>query len=111
MIETKVHGRPLGAYVVGDLKKHHMESFVDANRVEQKAWSMPRLGAIAASSSGRMHLHMHDLRREAGSRLLERGEAAKWEQDLAELRTNLPQGHNKDHKLIKSVASVGSERA
>ena len=85
-----------------------------------------------------MNLHMHDLRREAGSRLLERGadlhtvqlfldhanistssrylrpsklalhttikridarresgEAAKWEQDLAELRKNLPQGPQK----------------
>ena len=86
-----------------------------------------------------MNLHLHDLRREAGSRLLERGadlhtvqlfldhanistssrylkpsklevhttiqrideqrrasgEAAKWEQDLAELRKNLPQGPQK----------------
>src|SRR5437667_2187146 len=86
-----------------------------------------------------MNLHMHDLRREAGGRLLERGaalhtvqlfldhanistssrylkpsklevyttiqrideqrrasgEAAKWEQDLAELRKNLPQGPQK----------------
>src|SRR5437867_7439607 len=86
-----------------------------------------------------MNLHMHDLRREAGSRLLERsadlhtvqlfldhanistssrnlkpsklalhttiqridahrrasGEAAKWEQDLAELRRNSPQGPQK----------------
>ena len=86
-----------------------------------------------------MNLHMHDLRREAGSRLLERGadlhtvqlfldhanistsrryltpsklalhttiqridaqrresgDAAKWEQDLAELRENLQQGPQK----------------
>ena len=35
MIETKVHGRPLGDYVVADLKKHHVETFVDANRVER----------------------------------------------------------------------------
>jgi integrase len=87
----------------------------------------------------KMNLHIHDLRREAGSRLLERGadlhtvqlfldhanistssrylkpsklalhtaiqrideqrrasgEAAKWEQDLAELRKNLPPGPQK----------------
>ncbi len=35
MIETKVDGRPLGDYIVGDLKKHHVEAFVDANRVER----------------------------------------------------------------------------
>src|SRR6266545_5281826 len=87
----------------------------------------------------KLNLHMHDLRREAGSRLLERsadlhtvqlfldhanistssrylkpsklalhttiqridaqrrqsGEAAKWEQDLAEMQKNLPQGPQK----------------
>ena len=35
MIQTKVHGRPLGDYVVADLKKHHVEAFVDANRGER----------------------------------------------------------------------------
>ena len=98
----------------------------------------------------KMNLHMHDLRREAGSRLLERGadlhtvqlfldhanistssrylkpsklalhttikridaqrresgEAAKWEQDLAELRENLQQGPQKGHTLIQSSVGV-----
>ena len=69
----------------------------------QKAWSTLRLRAIDHgphwASNGRflpccreqlakMNLHMHDLRRESG-------EAAKWEQDLAELRKNLPQGPQK----------------
>jgi hypothetical protein len=35
MIEAKVHGRLLGDYMVSDLKKHHVEAFVDANRVER----------------------------------------------------------------------------
>jgi integrase len=35
MIQTKVHGRPLGDYVAADLKKHHVEAFVDANRAER----------------------------------------------------------------------------
>ena len=120
----------------------------------QKAWSTLRLRAIGHGPhwgpNGRflpccrehlakMNRHMHDLRREAGSRLLERGadlhrvqlfldhaiistssrdlkpsklalhttiqridaqrresgEAAKWEQDLAELRKNLQQGPQK----------------
>ena len=90
---------------------------------------------------------MHDLRREAGSRLLERGadlhtvqqfldhaniststrylkpsklalhrtiqrideqrrqsgEAAKWEEELAELRKNLQEGAQKGHKLVRSA--------
>ena len=136
------------------------EAFVFGNEVGervknyQKAWSTLRLGAIGHGphwpSNGRflpccreqlrkMNLHMHDLPREAGSRLLERGadlhtvqlfldhanistssrylkpsklalhttiqridaqrresgDAAKWEQDLAELRKNLPQGPQK----------------
>jgi len=79
-----------------------------------------------------MTLHMHDLRREAGSRgsrylkpsklalhttiqridaqRRESGEAAKWEQDLAELRKNLPQRHKKGHTLIESLVSVRSEK-
>jgi hypothetical protein len=35
MIEAKVHRRPRGDYIVSDLKKHHVEAFVDANRVER----------------------------------------------------------------------------
>ena len=120
----------------------------------QKAWSTLRLRAIGhgpywgpygrflpccRQQLAKLNLHMHDLRREAGSRLLERGadlhtvqlfldhanistssrylkpsklalhatikrfdaqrresgEAAKWEQDLAELRKNLQQGPQK----------------
>jgi integrase len=95
---------------------------------------------------------MHDLRREAGSRLLERGadlhtvqlfldhanistssrylkqsklaqhttiqridaqrreRAAKWEQDLAEVRKNLPQGRKEGHNLIESLVIVRRER-
>ena len=37
MIQTKVHGRPLEDYIVSDLRKHHVEAFVDANRVERIA--------------------------------------------------------------------------
>ena len=40
----------------------------------------------------------------------ESGEAAKWEQDLAELRKNLPQGPQKGHTLIELFVSVRSER-
>jgi hypothetical protein len=39
----------------------------------------------------------------------ESGEAAKWEQELAEMQKNLQQGHKKDHKLIKSFVSVRPE--
>jgi hypothetical protein len=39
----------------------------------------------------------------------ESGEAAKWEQDLAELRKNLPQGHKRGHALIESSVSVRLE--
>jgi integrase len=35
MIEAKIHGRPLGDYIVSDMRKHHVEAFVDANRVER----------------------------------------------------------------------------
>lgn len=35
MIETKVHGRPPGDDIVADLKTHHVEAFVDANRVDR----------------------------------------------------------------------------
>src|SRR5436190_24209292 len=34
------------------------------------------------------------------------GEAAKWEEELAELQKNLPRGHKKGHTLLKSVVSV-----
>ncbi|PYR53679.1 MAG: hypothetical protein DMF91_27980, partial [Acidobacteria bacterium] len=98
-----------------------------------------RMASSSSEQLAKMNLHGHDLRREAGSRLLERGadlhtvqlfldhanistssrylkpsklalhttiqridaqrresgEAAKWEQDLAELRKNLPQGPQK----------------
>lgn len=37
MIQTKVHSRPLGDYIVSDLRKHHVEAFVDANGVERIA--------------------------------------------------------------------------
>jgi integrase len=143
-----------------DGEEFERDAFVFFNEVGerlknyQKSWSTLRLRAIGHgphwASNGRflpccreqlrkMNLHMHDLRREAGSRLLERGadlhtvqlfldhanistssrylkpsklalhttiqridaqrresgEAAKWEQDLAELRKNLPQGPQK----------------
>jgi hypothetical protein len=35
MIETVVDRRPLGDYVATEIKKHHVEAFVDANRVER----------------------------------------------------------------------------
>jgi hypothetical protein len=35
MIEAKIHGRPLGGYIVSDMRKHHVEAFVDANPVER----------------------------------------------------------------------------
>ena len=100
-----------------------------------------------------MNLHRHDLRREAGSRLLERGadlhtvqqfldhanistssrylkpsklalrttiqridaqrrqsgEAAKWEEELAEMRRNLQDGAQKGHKQVKSAERRRSE--
>ena len=40
----------------------------------------------------------------------ESGEAAKWEQDLPELRKTLPQRHKKGHTLIESLVSVRSEK-
>src|SRR5438093_2472710 len=60
MIETKVHGRPLGDYVVADLKKHHVEAFVDVNRVERvttitdtrgHTYTAPRGGAVSTNRS------------------------------------------------------------
>jgi integrase len=35
MIEAKIGGQPLGDCIVSDLRKHHVETFVDANRVER----------------------------------------------------------------------------
>jgi integrase len=35
MLDTKVHGSQLGDYIVADVKKHHVEAFVDANRVQR----------------------------------------------------------------------------
>jgi hypothetical protein len=35
MIEAKIGGRPVGDCNVSDLRKHHVETFVDANRVER----------------------------------------------------------------------------
>ena len=101
-----------------------------------------------------MNLHMHDLRREAGSRLLERGadlhtvqlfldhanistssrylkpsklalhttiqridaqrrasgEAAKWEQELTEMKKKLQEVPQKRHKLVESTPEQGSEK-
>ena len=103
-----------------------------------------------------MNLHIHDFRREAGSRLLERGadlhtvtvqlfldhanistssrylkpsklalhttihridaqrrqsgEAAKWEEELAELRKDLLEGAQKGHKLVRSAEQRGSKK-
>jgi hypothetical protein len=37
------------------------------------------------------------------------GEAARWEQELAEMQKNCSKGHKKDHKLIKSLVSVRPE--
>jgi integrase len=37
MIETVVGGRPLGDNIATEIKKHHVEAFVDANRVERVA--------------------------------------------------------------------------
>src|SRR2546428_10491261 len=52
MIETKVHGRPLGDYVVADLKKHHVETFVDANRVERVVKITDNRGHTYAATRG-----------------------------------------------------------
>src|SRR3989442_8643260 len=52
MIETKVHGRPLGDYVVADLKKHHVETFVDANRVERVVKITDARGHTYAATRG-----------------------------------------------------------
>jgi integrase len=127
----------------------------------QKAWSTLRLRAIGhgprwgpygrflqccREQLAKLNLRMHDLRREAGSRLLERGadlhtvqlfldhanistssrylkpsklalhttiqriaaqrrasgEAAKWEQELAEMKKNLRDVPQKCHKLVES---------
>jgi integrase len=124
---------------------------VDAQAPRERAW------AALGSKNGkflpccrlelaRLNLHMHDLRRETGSRLPERGaglhtvqqfldhanistssqylkpsklalhatiqrideqrrrcaEAAKWEEELAEMRKSLQDGTQKGHKLVKS---------
>ena len=142
------------AYVFGNEIGERLKNY-------QKAWSTLRLRAIGhgphwgpygrflpccREQLAKLNLHMHDLRREAGSRLLERGvdlhtvqlfldhaniskssrylkpsklalhttirridaerrasgEAAKWEQDLAEMKKNLRDVPQKCHKLVES---------
>jgi integrase len=155
-------------------QKFGPEGYVFGNEVGerlnnyQKAWSTLRLrasghgphwgsnGKFLPCCSGqlaKMNLHMHALRREAGSRLLERGadlhtvqqfldhanistssrylkpsklalhttirrideqrrksgEAAKWEQELAEMQKNLQEGPQKGHKLVRSAQRRRSE--
>ena len=149
-------GQPFGpdAYVFGNEVGERVRNY-------QKAWSTLRLRAIGhgphwgpygrflpccREQLAKLNLHMHDLRREAGSRLLERGadlhtvqlfldhanistssrylkpsklalhatiqridaqrrasgEAAKWEQELAEMKKNLRNVPQKCHKLVES---------
>src|SRR5262245_1869854 len=86
MLELRRHGpdgEPFGpdAYVFGNEVGERLKNY-------QKAWSTLRLRAIGhrphwgpngrflpcrREQLAKMNLHMHDLRREAGSRLLERG--------------------------------------
>jgi integrase len=148
------------AYVFGNEIGERLNSY-------HKAWSTLRLRASGhGPHSGpngkflpccreylaKLNLHMHDLRREAGSRLLERGadlhtvqlfldhanistssrylkpsklalhatiqrideqrrqsgEAAKWEQELTEIRANLQQAAQKGHKLVQSARHRGA---
>jgi hypothetical protein len=55
-------------------------------------------------------LALHTTIRRIDAKRRESGEAAKWEQELAEMRKNLLQGHKKGHELIESYVSVKSER-
>jgi integrase len=159
MLELRRHdpdGEEFGpdAYVFGNEVGERLKNY-------QKAWSTLRLRAIGhgphwgpygrflpccREQLAKLNLHMHDLRREAGSRLLERGadlhtvqlfldhanistssrylkpsklalhttiqridaqrrasgEAAKWEQELAEMTKNLRDVPQKCHKLVES---------
>ena len=149
------------AYVFGNEVGERLKNY-------QKAWSTLRLRALdhgphwgpngrflpcCREQLAKMNLHMHDLRREAGSRLLERGadlhtvqqfldhanistssrylkpsklalhttirridkqrrqsgEAAKWERELAEIRTKLQHGAQKGHKLVESTRQHKAE--
>jgi hypothetical protein len=56
-------------------------------------------------------LALHTTIQRIDARRRKRGDAAKWEQDLAELRENLQQGPQKGHMLIKSAVSVRFGRA
>src|SRR5207249_9197558 len=58
MLDTKINGRALGDYIVADVKKHHVEAFVDANRVERvetitdtrgHTYAAPRGGAVSTN--------------------------------------------------------------
>jgi hypothetical protein len=60
IVNTIVDGRPLGDYIATDVRKHHVECFVDANRVERtvtvvdaqgKTYQTKRGGVVSTNRS------------------------------------------------------------
>jgi integrase len=52
IVKTIVDGRPLGDYIVTNVRKHHVECFVDANRVERTVTVVDTLGKTYQTKRG-----------------------------------------------------------
>ena len=52
VVNTIVDGKPLGDFIARDVKKHHVESFVDANRIERTATIIDAKGKTYQTKRG-----------------------------------------------------------